>query len=74
MSDDFCPFCAQQNDEQVLVCRACHRDIAIPPSLKAEHLELSLKCEVLRTELDDVKTRLGASRRWFGLQPPGSKL
>ena len=67
MSDDFCPFCAELNDKQVLVCRTCHRDIAIPPSLKAEHLELSLKCGVLRTELDDVRTRLDAGRRRFGL-------
>jgi len=30
MSDGFCPFCAQQNDNQVPVCRTCHRDVAIP--------------------------------------------
>jgi hypothetical protein len=61
-----CPFCAQENGEQVLVCRACHRDIAIPPSLMAEHKELSLKRDMLRAELDEVKTRLGVDRRWFG--------
>jgi hypothetical protein len=74
VSNDFCPFCAQQIDKQAPVCRTCHRDIAIPPSLKAEHLELSLKRDVLRAELDDIKTRLGTVRRWFGLQLPGSKL
>ncbi len=68
-----CPFCAQENGEPVLVCRACHRDIVIPPSLKAEHRELSLKRDLLRAELDNVKTRLRAGRRWFGLQPPGPK-
>jgi hypothetical protein len=68
-----CPFCAQTNSEQVLVCRTCHRDVVIPPSLKAEHLELSFKRDLLRTQLGDVIARLGADRRWLGLQPPGSK-
>ncbi len=62
-----CPFCARENDEQIAVCRSCHRDIVIPPSLKAEHLELSLKLNMLRAELSDVKARLGAGHRWFGL-------
>jgi hypothetical protein len=66
-----CPFCAQENGEQIAVCRACHRDIVIPASLKAEHRELSLKRDLLRAELDNVETRLGAGRRWFRLQPPG---
>jgi len=40
---------------------------SFPPSLKAEHLELSLKLNMLRAELSDVKARLGAGHRWFGL-------
>jgi hypothetical protein len=32
----------------------------------AEHKELSLKRDLLRAELDKVKTRLGVDRRWFG--------
>jgi hypothetical protein len=62
-----CPFCSEENNEQSVVCRACHRDIIIPPSLKAEHLELSLKRDLLRAELSDAKARLGAGRRRFGL-------
>jgi hypothetical protein len=62
-----CPFCAQENGDQIAVCRACHRDIIIPPSLKAEHHELFLNLEVLRSELSTVNAKLGASRRWFGL-------
>jgi hypothetical protein len=62
-----CPFCSEEIGEQAVVCRACHRDIVIPPSLKAERQELSLKRDLLRAELADAKTRLGAGRRWFGL-------
>jgi hypothetical protein len=69
----FCPFCAQENGEQVLVCRACHRDIVVPQSLKDEHRELLLRRDLLRVELENAKTRLAAGRRRFGLQPPGPK-
>jgi hypothetical protein len=62
-----CPFCFEANNEQAVVCRACQRDIVIPASLTAEHRELSLKRDLLRAELSDAKTRLGAGRRWFGL-------
>jgi hypothetical protein len=58
-----CPFCAEEIPEQAAVCRACHRDIAIPAPLEAEHLELSLKRDALRAELD--RARL-ADRRWLG--------
>jgi hypothetical protein len=60
-----CPFCFEANNEQVVVCRACQRDIIIPSSLKAEHRELSLKRDALRAELSDAKAKLG-TRRWFG--------
>jgi hypothetical protein len=66
MNEMQCPFCAQKNDKQVLVCRVCHRDIYIPMSLKAEHQELTLRRDRLRAELGDVKARLGASRSWPG--------
>ena len=70
----FAPFVPSRMTSKLLFVGHVTVTSPSPPSLKAEHLELSLKCEVLRTELDDAKTRLGASRRWFGLQPPGSKL
>jgi hypothetical protein len=60
-----CPFCAEEIPERAAVCRACHRDIAIPASLEAEHRELSLKRDALRAELSHAKARL-ADRGWFG--------
>jgi len=63
----YCPFCAHENDEQLLVCRTCHRDITVPTSLITEHEELSLKRDLLRVELDKLKTRIGPGRRWFDL-------
>jgi hypothetical protein len=62
-----CPFCAQENGDQLAVCRACHRDTIIPLSLKTERQELFLKLEVLRSELRTAHAKLGTSRRWFGL-------
>ncbi len=32
-----CPFCAGDANEEALVCPTCHRDIAVPASLRAEH-------------------------------------
>lgn len=60
-----CPFCSEEIPERSAVCRACHRDIAIPASLIVEHQELSLKRDALRAELGDAKARL-ADRGWFG--------
>jgi hypothetical protein len=60
-----CPFCSEQIPEGTAVCRVCHRDIAIPAPLEAEHRELSLKRDALRAALGDAKARL-ADRRWFG--------
>jgi hypothetical protein len=71
----FCPFCIEENSPGAAVCRACHRDIAIPSPLRAEHQELSRKREQLRLELDRAKARLesglesalGPARRWLGI-------
>jgi hypothetical protein len=60
-----CPFCSEEIPERAAVCRSCHRDIAIPAPLEAEHRELSLKRDALRAELGDAKARL-ADLRWFG--------
>jgi hypothetical protein len=62
-----CPFCAQENGDQLAVCRACRRDIIIPVSLKTERQELLLKLEMLRSDLRAAHAKLGTSRRWFGL-------
>jgi hypothetical protein len=70
-----CPFCIEENNPDAAVCRVCHRDIVIPPPLRAEHEELSRKREQLRLELDRAKAglesrlnaRLGPAGRWFGI-------
>jgi len=70
-----CPFCIEENNPDAAVCRVCHRDIAIPPALRAEHQELSRKREQLRLELSRAKaglearreSGLGPARRWLGI-------
>jgi hypothetical protein len=55
-----CPYCRSETDEDVLVCAACARDIAVPPTLIAERDELLRKREALRDELkrrrSDIET------------------
>lgn len=58
-----CPFCAQPNAENVLVCSACSRDIAIPASLIAERDDLVRKRALARQELAQAKDELERLRR-----------
>lgn len=58
-----CPFCAQPNAPQALVCSSCARDIAVPLSLIAERDELLLKRDTVRQELANAKAELEALRR-----------
>jgi hypothetical protein len=51
-----CPYCRSETDEDALVCAACSRDIAVPPTLIAEHDELVRKRDALR---DELKRRRG---------------
>jgi hypothetical protein len=68
-------FCIEENSPDAAVFRVCHRDIAIPSALRAEHQDLSRKREQLRLELDRAKAglesglvpRLGPVRRWLGI-------
>ncbi|MCX7308343.1 MAG: hypothetical protein NTZ72_10535 [Afipia sp.] len=53
-----CPFCAQPNADQALVCNSCARDIAIPASLLAERDGLIRKREAVRDELSRAKAEL----------------
>jgi hypothetical protein len=53
-----CPFCAQENPPNVLVCGACARDIAIPPSLIAERDDLLRKRDAAREELSRTRAEL----------------
>ena len=58
-----CPFCAQPNVEDALVCVACSRDIAIPASLIAERDGLLRKRALVRQELAEAKDELERLRR-----------
>ena len=51
-----CPYCRSETDQDALVCAACSRDIAVPPTLIAERDELLLKREALRDELKRAAT------------------
>ena len=57
-----CPFCAQPNVPDALVCSSCSRDIAIPASLIAERDDLIRKREEVREELASAKAELEALR------------
>jgi hypothetical protein len=46
-----CPYCQSENDKKALVCAACSRDVAVPPTLVAERDELIRKRDLLRDEL-----------------------
>jgi hypothetical protein len=59
-----CPFCAAEKDDSALVCPTCHRDTAVPQSLRAEHEELLRKRDSLRTELAQARDRLAVRMRW----------
>jgi hypothetical protein len=59
-----CPFCAAEKDDNALVCQICHRDTAVPQSLRAEHEELLLKRDSLRAELAQARDKLAVRMRW----------
>lgn len=58
-----CPFCAQPNEPQALVCSSCSRDIAIPETLIAERDDLVRKRALAGEELAQVQAELGTLRR-----------
>ena len=58
-----CPFCAQPNVPQALVCSSCSRDITIPETLLAERDDLILKRALASEELAQAKAELEALRR-----------
>lgn len=53
-----CPYCQSDNGQDALVCAACSRDIAIPPTLLAERDELLRKRDVLRDELRHARLKI----------------
>ena len=63
-----CPFCTAEKDDNALVCQTCHRDTAVPQSLRTEHEELLRKRDSLRAELAQAKSKLAARMRWRRLR------
>jgi hypothetical protein len=66
-----CPFCAEEVDGGALVCRSCHRDVAVPEHLQREHDELLRMRDALQVQLREVTTELERIRR--GLFRRGSR-
>jgi hypothetical protein len=58
-----CPFCARENPATALVCGACARDIAIPPSLIAERDDLMRKRDLAREELSMIRAEIERLKR-----------
>jgi len=57
-----CPFCHSENADDVLVCTACSRDIAIPASLVAERDELLRKREMIAEEIRKAESEIAMIR------------
>jgi len=53
-----CPYCRSEHPENVLVCAACSRDIAIPATLIAERDDLSRKRDLVRDELRSARQQI----------------
>jgi hypothetical protein len=53
-----CPYCRSEIQADALVCAACARDIAVPPTLVAERDELARKRQGLRDELQRARKEI----------------
>ena len=65
-----CPFCANENAVQAVVCGCCARDIAVPQSLVAERDELLRKREIVQQALSAARTELAQLRRFKKRRSP----
>jgi hypothetical protein len=57
-----CPSCAEENNDDALICRACRNDLRVPEGLLAENLELKQQIVELRAELDQLLTKRAQRR------------
>ena len=57
-----CPYCQRDNPDAALVCSVCSRDIAIPPAVAAERLDLLLKRDQISAELQLVENEISQLR------------
>jgi hypothetical protein len=56
-----CPLCAEENQEDALMCRACRNDLRVPEALLTENRELKQQIVELRAELEQLLA--GRARR-----------
>jgi cell division protein FtsB len=49
-----CPLCAEENQQEALVCRACRNDMRVPETLMTENRELKQQIVELRAELEQL--------------------
>ena len=57
-----CPYCLRENDDRVLVCTTCSKDIAIPDVLVKERLDLIAKRDAARDKLARIRSEIASIR------------
>jgi len=66
-----CPFCAQENPVQAVVCGSCARDMTVPSSLIAEREDLIKKRDEVRDELARARAQVVAFKHAPTSRPAG---
>jgi len=69
-----CPYCGEQINAGVTVCKTCHRDIALVVSLKETNHTLEQRVTELETELEELRKSAPAeSQSTTATEPPPSR-